>query len=53
MYISIGLPLLLCLIGAAIYLISTRQQISEIGRLIFAAGIFALAFALAGAKMSL
>jgi len=52
MYISVVVPALFMIIGAVVYLISTRQQVSELGRLLFAAGAFALAFGLATTRFT-
>jgi positive regulator of sigma E activity len=41
-------PLLLMLVGALCYALSTSGKVSELGRLLFAAGAFALAFSYAG-----
>jgi len=41
-------PVLLALIGGALYALSTNPKVAELGRLLFAAGVFALAFNLAG-----
>lgn len=40
-------PLVLAVIGALVYALSSNAKAAEIGRITFAAGIFALAFALA------
>lgn len=40
-------PLLLCVVGALLYALSANAKIQELGRITFAAGIFAFAFAYA------
>ena len=42
------IPFALALIGGALYALSTNAKVAELGRLLFAAGVFALAFNLAG-----
>jgi len=42
------IPILLILVGGVLYAISTNAKVAELGRLLFAAGAFALAFALSG-----
>lgn len=46
-------PIAMALIGAAAYLISNNPKVVELGRLLFAAGVFALAFALAGKVLAI
>jgi positive regulator of sigma E activity len=41
-------PLLLCVVGALLYALSSNGKVSELGRILFAAGAFALAFSYAG-----
>lgn len=41
------IPLVLALIGALAYGLSNNQKVGELGRIAFAAGLFALAFSLA------
>ena len=46
-------PLILALIGAAIYILSTNNtKLAELGRLLFLAGSLALALELAGRSFS-
>ena len=40
-------PLLLCVVGALIYALTANPKLSELGRILFAAGAFALAFSYA------
>jgi len=47
------LPIVLALVGAVLYIFATNPKLSELGRLLFAAGVFALAFALSTYKFSL
>ena len=47
------IPVLLILVGGALYGISSNPKIAELGRLLFAAGAFALAFALSGKTFAL
>jgi len=51
MLISI-IPLLLILAGALLYALSANPKLQELGRIMFAAGAFALAFAYAGRSVS-
>jgi positive regulator of sigma E activity len=46
-------PLVFMIVGALAYALSANVKIQEMGRLLFAAGAFALAFALATTKFSL
>jgi len=46
-------PLILVLAGAAMYFASANPKLQELGRLLFAAGAFALAFLLSGYKVNL
>jgi Na+/phosphate symporter len=47
------LPLVIAIVGALAYALSANPKVQELGRLLFAAGVFALAFALSGYKFSL
>jgi len=47
------LPIAIALVGVLLYLISQNPKVVEIGRLMFFAGVMALAFALSGYKFSL
>ena len=38
------IPVLLCVVGALLYALSSNPKIEELGRITFAAGIFAIAF---------
>ena len=40
-------PILLCVVGALVYALSSNGKLQELGRLLFAAGAFALAFSYA------
>ncbi len=40
-------PLILAIVGALAYALSSNAKVSELGRLAFASGLIALAFALA------
>lgn len=40
-------PLCLAVVGAPLYLLATRAELKEMGRLAFACGLLALAFSLA------
>jgi hypothetical protein len=51
--ITMIIPILFMLVGGVAYVVSSNPKIAEIGRLLFAAGSFALAFALAGKTWSL
>lgn len=51
--LSAIIPLVMAVIGALVYAISTNPKVSELGRLLFAAGVFALAFSLAGKVFTL
>jgi hypothetical protein len=41
------IPIAFAILGALAYALSTNPKIAELGRLLFAAGVFALAFNLA------
>ena len=47
------IPIVLMLLGAAAYILSANAKLQELGRLLFAAGAFALAFELAGRSLAL
>lgn len=47
------IPIVFIIVGAGLYVIATNPKLQELGRLLFAAGSFALAFALAGKTWSL
>jgi hypothetical protein len=47
------IPFVFAILGALAYALSANPKIQELGRLLFAAGVFALAFNLAGYKFSL
>ena len=47
------IPILFVLLGGAAYFVSANPKVVELGRLLFAAGVFALAFNLAGYKFAL
>jgi len=46
-------PIVMALLGAAAYLLSANPKVVELGRLLFAAGVFALAFVLAGKTLAI
>lgn len=47
------LPLVLALVGAAIYILSQNVKAAELGRLLFLAGMFAVCFAATSYKLSI
>ena len=47
------IPFAMAVAGALLYALSANPKLAEIGRLLLAAGLFALAFALASAKLSI
>lgn len=47
------IPLVMAIMGALAYALSANAKIQEMGRLVFAAGVFALAFSLAGKVFTL
>jgi hypothetical protein len=47
------IPFLFAVVGALAYALSANTKVQELGRLLFAAGVFALAFALSTYKFSL
>jgi Na+/phosphate symporter len=53
MMVTALIPFVIAAVGAVLYLVSTRAELKEIGRLVFAAGMFALAFSLAAAKLTI
>jgi len=46
MLLTVIWPLILMLVGAAVYILSSNPKLMELGRVLFAAGAFALAFLL-------
>lgn len=46
------IPLVMAVLGALIYILASRPTFQELGRLLFAAGVFALAFALSAYKFA-
>lgn len=40
--IVIGLALLICIVGALLYIVSGNPRVGEIGRIMFGIGLFAL-----------
>lgn len=46
-------PLLMMVIGALVYALSANGKAAELGRILYAAGAFALAFFLAGRGVTL
>jgi len=51
--VTILIPLLLVVAGALVYGLSANPKVAEIGRLMLAAGLFALAFYFAGKTVAL
>jgi hypothetical protein len=51
--ITVIIPLVMAILGALAYALSANPKVQELGRLLFAAGVFALAFGLSGYKFSL
>ncbi len=47
------IPIVAMIVGALMYALSSNPKLAEIGRILFAAGAFALCFALAGKTLSL
>jgi len=47
------IPVLLILVGGVLYAISSNPKVAELGRLLFAAGAFAFAFALSSKTWSM
>lgn len=47
------IPVFLMLLGALVYVFSNQPKFSELGRLLFAAGSFAVALQLSGRSISL
>jgi hypothetical protein len=47
------IPFVFAVLGALAYALSGNPKVQELGRLLFAAGVFALAFALSTYKFSL
>jgi Na+/phosphate symporter len=45
-------PILMAVAGALLYALSANPKIQELGRILFAAGAFAVAFSLANARFS-
>ena len=46
------IPVLMIVIGVLMYALSSNAKVAEIGRLMTAAGLFALAFAMSGKTIS-
>jgi Na+/phosphate symporter len=46
-------PLVMAIAGALAYALSANPKVAELGRLLFAAGVFAIGFALAGSRLTL
>lgn len=51
--VSAIFPFALAAIGALVYALSANPKLAELGRLLFMAGVFALAFTLAATKLTL
>jgi hypothetical protein len=51
--ISMIIPIAFVIIGGVLYLVATNPKFAELGKVLFAAGAFALAFALSGKTWSL
>lgn len=47
------IPVVLMLVGGLAYILATNPKLQELGRVLFAAGAFAFAFAWAGKTVSL
>jgi len=47
------IPIVMAILGALAYALSANAKVQELGRLLFAAGVFALAFALAGKVLAI
>lgn len=47
------IPVLMILVGALVYALASNPKLGELGRIVFAAGAFALAFAYAGKLVTL
>ena len=52
MLATVIFPLVFMVVGALAYALAANPKIQELGRLLFMAGAFALAFLLAGQKIS-
>lgn len=50
---SMLIPVLFILVGGVLYVVATNPKVAELGRLLFMAGSFALAFALSGKTFAL
>jgi Na+/phosphate symporter len=46
-------PIVFMLAGAAVYVFAANPKLQELGKMLFAAGAFALSFALAGRTFAL
>jgi Na+/phosphate symporter len=46
-------PLVMALLGGAVYFVSVNPKLQELGRLLWLAGLIALGFSLAGRSLSL
>ena len=47
------IPVLFMIVGALLYALAANPKVQELGRILFAAGAFAMAFAWAGKLVSL
>jgi hypothetical protein len=47
------IPIAFAILGALAYALSANVKVQELGRLLFAAGVFALAFSLAGKVLAI
>ena len=47
------IPFVFAILGALAYALSANVKVQELGRLLFAAGVFAIAFAWSGRTLSL
>lgn len=47
------IPIVMAILGALAYALSANAKVQELGRILFAAGVFALAFALAGKVLAI
>ena len=51
--VTIIIPALMAVLGAAVYLFATNPKIAELGKVLCAAGLFAVAFAASGRTLSI
>lgn len=53
MTIISSIPILFLIVGALMYFLSSNPKVQELGRILFAAGAFGLAFAAGGKTITL